>query len=263
MLEARAAAARIRERNDTSRMHVGTAMPHLLVRPRRERTAQEIAEFEERRERRARHEAAVAAFLDSGVPPIHRAARLDNLDGVREPDREAYALAVEKLRAKLDGRHDAETGRKQPMIVVLTGRRGPGKSYMAAAVAIDNCRRARTSRFVDLETLLLELRATFDGDGKKLAVERRYVLPDLLVIDQAEMSKRTDFADRELQRLLWRRYEQLGATVITTNEKPEVVRARLGPSIVDRMHECGGGFIECPWASLRRRPAAPAGAGGE
>jgi hypothetical protein len=39
-------------------------------------------------------------------------------------------------------------------------------------------------------------------------------------------------------------------TIMISNETPEKMLAQVGPSIEDRMRECGG-IIECNWPSFR------------
>lgn len=210
--------------------------------PRRIAPPEEVEAYQRRLERYQRQARVDAALEGCGVPPIHRHANLEDLGAVPEEHRASYQEAVARLRAALAQR---------PAIAALSGRRGPGKSYMASAIVLDHCRQGRSALFVNLGSYFMELKRCYDGRGDETAVEQRHLTPDLLVLDGAEMTRHTRWEDEKLTRLLVLRFEQMRATVITSNDDPKKLSRRLGESVMSRAMQCNGGIIPCPWPSLR------------
>ena len=77
-----------------------------------------------------------------------------------------------------------------------------------------------------------------------------FLTPKLLIIDELQEAKGSDFEDRTLTAIIDGRYDRAVDTIIITNLTTDAMGEALGPSIVSRMRECGGG-IECDWPSFR------------
>jgi len=164
---------------------------------------------------------------------------------------EKYLLAV---RTPPNGREwlaafpvAAERVRKNG-IVVLYGKRGCGKTRMAAELAV----MAGGSRYRTAMRFFLEVRATFRKGSEKSEMD---ILDDLtatplLVLDEIQERGETAFEDRLLTHLIDARYSAMKPTVMIANlTKPELAES-LGASIVDRARE-NGKSIEFNWPSFR------------
>lgn len=152
-----------------------------------------------------------------------------------------------QLRALLD----------RPATIALLGQRGVGKTHQACALVREFIAEARPAAFLDAMGFFLRVRATY-RDGSQETEEQiidQLGRKDLLVLDELHERGDTPAEDRLLHRLINRRYENRVATVLISNQTPEEFAARVGESIVDRIHE-GGAIILCDWDSLRGTEAA-------
>ena len=124
--------------------------------------------------------------------------------------------------------------------VLLTGRRGTGKTQLAS-VLIRRCFEAgQVGRYTRLTELYRELRTSFGTSGDTIRVLREYRKPDLLVIDEAHDVKGTDWERVELNDLIDYRYGMVKPTLIITNAQGEELTAALSRSILSRCEESGG-----------------------
>lgn len=148
-------------------------------------------------------------------------------------------------------------------ILILHGKRGTGKTQMAAEIA-------RTKRFshdhgthndpkrsAHYQTAMrffLTVRAAFkSGSGKtELEIIDRMTEPGLLVIDELQERGETAFEDRLITHLIDARYGAKRPTILIANLTKEQLGPSLGPSIVDRATE-NGRRIDFTWESYRRK----------
>ena len=147
-------------------------------------------------------------------------------------------------------------------IVILHGKRGTGKTQMAAEIArskrfpCDAGTKADPKRSAYYQTAMrffLTVRATFKkgSDKTELDIIDRMTEPGLLVIDELQERGETAFEDRLLTHLIDARYGARRPTILIANLGKEELGKALGPSIVDRVHE-NGRSIDFTWNSYRR-----------
>ena len=133
-------------------------------------------------------------------------------------------------------------------ILILHGNRGPGKTRMAAELAVYQ----RNTRYTTAMRFFLEIRASFraGSESSELEIISSLIATDLLIIDELQERGDTSFEDRLLTHLIDARYAAQRPTILIANlTKPELSKS-LGPSIVSRLHE-NGAAIDCYWASFR------------
>lgn len=136
-------------------------------------------------------------------------------------------------------------------LVALLGTRGGGKTQLAVEIIRHSCWRERSCRYVKTLDLFLELRGTYaERNNSEESVLTRFSKVDLLVLDEAGVRGETDFENRMLTHLIDTRYDAKKDTLLISNQRPEEFAKSIGPSISDRLRECGG-IIECTWASFR------------
>ena len=136
-------------------------------------------------------------------------------------------------------------------INVLTGRRGTGKTQLAANAA-HHAARAGAVLYTKAMQLFLDVRRAYQLDGVCEAdVVSKYIVPRLLIIDEAHERGDTAWEDRVLAHIVDRRYDAMCDTLLICNMKREAIIESLGPSIASRIQECGA-IIECNWESFRK-----------
>jgi DNA replication protein DnaC len=73
----------------------------------------------------------------------------------------------------------------------------------------------------------------------------------MLVIDAFEVRGDSQFENRMMDHIIDKRYDAMLATIVISNDKPEVLSSALGQSIMDRIAQTGG-MIEMDGESFRR-----------
>lgn len=147
-------------------------------------------------------------------------------------------------------------------LVVLLGKRGVGKTQLAASVIRKCCDRLFTCRYVKALDLFREFRSAYvqPGKGEKGVRETDVVAEwaeyDLLVIDECHQRGETPHEQNTLINLLDRRYDDNKCTIVIANQTAGEFAAALGDSVVSRIHQTGEAVV-CDWPSFR-----PAQSGG-
>ena len=141
-------------------------------------------------------------------------------------------------------------------LIVLCGPRGTGKTQIATDAGGQVCyalpNQDTPAVYETAVGAFVSIRAAMKGDEGEEAAIRRLVAPTLLVIDDFQDRGETEWEDRILTHVIDRRYQDPAkSTVVITNLSPEAAATSLGPSVMDRVRECGA-FIECRWESFRR-----------
>jgi DNA replication protein DnaC len=139
---------------------------------------------------------------------------------------------------------------KAGSVVLVTGRRGAGKTLASAVLTAEYCAADRSAKYAILTGFYLALKATFDGVGNELEALQRFIAPDLLILDEIGEKPPSDWAGRLLTYLVDLRYGTMKPTLLIGNLKPAELTPIIGPSIMDRARD-GGAVIQFDWASLR------------
>lgn len=122
---------------------------------------------------------------------------------------------------------------------------------MAVELIRHGCWNLRSCLYAKTLDFFLDLRGTYqkDAESEGTALDR-FMRPDLLVLDEAGVRGETDFENRMLTHLIDHRYDGIKDTLLISNQRPDEFAKSIGPSISDRLRECGG-IIECTWSSFR------------
>lgn len=192
---------------------------------------------EEARRLKARQDALWSA---SGVPRRHSDFEIPK-DG-------AWRDSFDTLKGKIGS----------GFLYVVMGNRGTGKTQLGTALIDAACEGLKTCLYVKALDVFIALREAYrkDGDAESQVI-KRFIAPDLLIIDAMEERGETAFEDRLLNHIIDKRYDNLDDTLLITNQTPEAFTASAGPSIVSRIHETGDKIV-CDWTSFRQKPAARA-----
>lgn len=205
---------------------------------REERLDKERAEGEAR-QLKARQAALWSA---SGVPRRHSEFSM--------PGNGAWRESFEALKGKIGS----------GFLYVVMGNRGTGKTQIGTALIESACDGLKSCLYIKALDIFIALREAYrkDGDAESQVI-KRFIAPDLLIIDAMEERGETAFEDRLLNHIIDKRYDNLDDTLLITNQTPEAFTASAGPSIVSRIHETGDKIV-CDWTSFRTKPARPIGA---
>ena len=133
-------------------------------------------------------------------------------------------------------------------IVVLYGKRGGGKTRMAAELA----HMVGGSQYRTAMRFFLEVRSTFRKNSERSEMEIIDELTgaDLLILDEIQERGETPFEDRLLTHVIDARYSAVKPTILIANLAKSDLAESLGKSIVDRARE-NGKSIEFNWHSYR------------
>lgn len=142
------------------------------------------------------------------------------------------------------------------VIAVILGSRGAGKSQMAVCAIRQTCKGQKSARYVKAFDFFLSIRSTYRKDSQESESDiiQQYVEPRLLVIDAIENRSDSAFENLMLNHLIDLRYDACKDTLLIGNVDELGFAASMGPSIVDRIHECGIKIV-CNWHSFRRAGA--------
>lgn len=103
--------------------------------------------------------------------------------------------------------------------VFLCGPTGVGKTFVAQALGVAACQQGQRVLFTKTNALLTDL-AGGRADGSWQQRFRRYVAPDLLILDDFAMREYTLVQAEDLYELVSRRYQR-NSLILTTNREPK------------------------------------------
>lgn len=147
-------------------------------------------------------------------------------------------------------------------IAILHGKRGTGKTQIAAEVAkqgfypldkqvkLTSLKR-KTAIYKTAMRFFLEIKASYKSkETTELQIIEGLTECGLLVIDELQERAETEFENRILTHVIDARYAANRPTILIANLTREGLMEHLSRSIVDRVMETGM-RIECNWDSFR------------
>ena len=122
--------------------------------------------------------------------------------------------------------------------VLFCGPTGVGKTFVAQALGVEACRQGRHVLFTKTNALLADLSGG-RADGSWQQRLRRYLSPDLLIMDDFAMREYTQTQAEDLYELVSRRYHR-GSLILTTNRDTSDLYGLfpnpiLGEGLLDRL----------------------------
>jgi len=152
---------------------------------------------------------------NEGVARRMGRARFEELRDLRDFD---FSYNPEIPKAKL---WELASGRylEEHAAVLLCGPTGVGKSFVAQALGVAACQQGRRVLLSKTSALLTDL-AGGRADGSWQTRLRRYLTPDLVILDDFAMREYTVLQAEDLYELISRRYRR-GSVILTTNREPK------------------------------------------
>jgi len=135
-------------------------------------------------------------------------------------------------------------------LIALCGKRGTGKTQMAACLAQAAAIQLIPCLMIKAYDLFSRIREGFSEGQKEQAAFEPFTGVGFLVIDETHERGHTDFEDRIMTHLIDKRYDNMSATLLISNQTPEAFTKDMGASIMSRMMETGK-VIPCNWRSFR------------
>jgi DNA replication protein DnaC len=163
-----------------------------------------------------------------------RAARFEEVCDLRDFD---FSYNPEVPKARLWELAACRFIEEQAAVLVC-GPTGVGKTFVAQALGLEACRQQRSVLFVKTSALLTDL-AGGRTDGSYQLRLRRYLSPQLLILDDFALRAYTDQQTEEVYEVVSRRYRR-GALVVTMNRAPQDLyplfpNAVLAEGLLDRL----------------------------
>ena len=126
--------------------------------------------------------------------------------------------------------------------LILIGRRGTGKTQMGVSlIGYTLTKLKKRALYTSSFEVFLEIRNANNPNSGTTEIDaiKKFVEPQLLVIDAFEVRAETQFEDRVLNHIIDKRYNDLKSTVIISNDTAENFAKVVGNSIIDRIVENG------------------------
>ncbi|MBP9742802.1 MAG: ATP-binding protein [Burkholderiales bacterium] len=180
-------------------------------------------------------------FNQSAIPPRFSDDTFDNY----------IADTADKLAVKntmLGFAHDIKANLKIGRNVLLAGNPGNGKTHLSVAAAKSAIDSGYTALFTTVGEMIDKINEA--GWNKATAIAN-YTIPDLLILDEVTYTLNSE-EQKNLFKVLNKRYEQIRSTIIQTNLSILDLKNVLGERIIDRLRENGGIVLYFTWESYRK-----------
>lgn len=140
------------------------------------------------------------------------------------------------------------------MSLILLGKPGTGKTHIACGIGHALMAKHRSVMFTTTYKAILRVKETWGkGSGEtETQVVRRFVDPDLLIIDEVGVQFGSETEKQILFNLINERYENVKSTIAISNLNIDDVKLYLGERIMDRFREGGGKAVMFNWGTYRK-----------
>lgn len=186
-------------------------------------------------------------LADALPPPVRRVIPCPDCNAPKPTDLlaasgipEMYAAMTFDTFPAVEGKTEAlsalKTWVKHPKNLLIFGENGRGKSGLAVSSTRWLCEHGVGAKFVQVVTLLAQVRAGFD-DGSAERLMDSYRSVPVLVLDDIGRARPTPWVAEQLPALIEERRVTNRPTVITTDVGSDWLLSAYGPALVSRLRE--------------------------
>ena len=162
-------------------------------------------------ERQACRRAKISSIIDaSGVKKRFQRRTFANFDVGRKGQLAAFTEA-KKYAARFAEALEEGDG------LYFYGNNGTGKTYLAAAIALELLPKGVCVVFRTFDDLLRDIKETFDNEQSEKEVFKAYTEADLLIIDDLGKGRCTEWSTAMLFSIVNARYEDCKPIIVTAN----------------------------------------------
>ncbi len=136
--------------------------------------------------------------------------------------------------------------------LIFIGNRGTGKNHLASAIVKEFVlNKEKTALMTEAIKVIRAIKESWRKEGASEAeVLRRFVEPDLLVVDEVGVQFGSDTEKMYLTEIINDRYNMMKPTILIGNLEIDELEKAIGERAVDRFKE-GGGVCIFKWDSYR------------
>lgn len=174
-------------------------------------------------ERQSYRRAKISSIIDaSGVKKRFRRRTFANFDVGRKGQLAAFTEA-KRYAARFEESLESGDG------LYFYGNNGTGKTYLAAAIALELLPKGVCVVFRTFDDLLRDIKETFDDERSEKEVFKAYTEADLLVIDDLGKGRCTEWSTAMLFSIVNARYEDCKPIIVTANYSFDELADELTP----------------------------------
>jgi DNA replication protein DnaC len=132
------------------------------------------------------------------------------------------------------------------------GNPGNGKSHLAAAVANRELEKGNQVIFINVPTLFIELKDTYnkDNDESEKKILDKLMTCKLLILDDLGSEKKSEWTEQTIYTIINARYNMDKPIIVTTNCNLSELAEKIGTRALDRLIEICT-LVECKAPSYR------------
>ncbi|NDV20845.1 DNA replication protein DnaC [Pseudodesulfovibrio sp. JC047] len=193
--------------------------------------------------------AALRARMDTeqtGIPPRFISKTLDEY--VAEGREQVAALETAKGYAA-----SFDTAKAEGAGLVFLGGVGTGKTHLACGIANRVRAEGQSVLYTTARHAVGAIKDSWRRDSKytEQETQRRFITPDLLILDEIGVQFGTDVERMLLFDIIDGRYGQMRPTIVISNLDLSALAQMVGQRVVDRLRE-NGQLVQFLWKSFRR-----------
>lgn len=198
---------------------------------------------------RNQRKALMKSFDHSGIPPRFQSKTFDGYTANTAESENALTECRKYANRFIAGDHEGRG-------LLLIGTPGTGKTHLAAAICQQVLQSGKFALFTSMLGAIQSVKEAYRKESlfSEREAIRRFVLPDLLVLDEVGVQHKTPAEQVIITDLINQRYEQMRSTILISNMTIRELTGVVGERVMDRLREVND-VVVCKWPSWRKNHA--------